>query len=208
MGWFGGAVPRHWKSGAPSRSSSLTHAALPPQNVWSSPADARGHHFNLRLIEAEVALKLARDVKPADAAALTHEGAAALVEAMAVSIEIVDSRWRQAREAGTLLKLADLQSHGALVLGEWKPFAPQDWGGQTCVVHVGSGAARMFQGTHSLQDPAWLLPTWLQHATRNGATVVRGTVVTTGTWCGLLEAQRGDKVRAVFDGIGEAEVQL
>jgi 2-keto-4-pentenoate hydratase len=38
--------------------------------------------------------------------------------------------------------------------------------------------------------------------------VPRGTVVTTGTWCGLLEAHQGDRVRAVFDGIGEAEVQL
>jgi 2-keto-4-pentenoate hydratase len=33
-------------------------------------------------------------------------------------------------------------------------------------------------------------------------------VVTTGTWCGLLEAHQGDRARAVFDGIGEAEVQL
>jgi 2-keto-4-pentenoate hydratase len=208
MGWFGGTVPRHWKSGGPSRPALMTHAGLPPKNVWPSPADARGHHFNLRLIEAEVALKLARDVKPADAAALTHESATELVDAMTVSIEIVDSRWRQAREAGALLKLADLQSHGALVLGEWKPFAARDWSRQTCVVQIGKGDARTFQGTHSLEDPAWLLPIWLRHATRNGATVVRGTVVTTGTWCGLLEAQRGDKVRAVFDGIGEAEVQL
>ena len=208
MAWFGGAVPRYWKSGGPSRTAPLTHAGLPPQNVWPSPADARGHHFNLRLIEAEVALKLARDVTPADAAKLTHDGAASLVEAMTVSIEIVDSRWRQAREAGALLKLADLQSHGALVLSEWVPFAARDWAKQTCVVQIGNAEARTFQGTQSLQDPAWLLPIWLRHATRNGATVARGSVVTTGTWCGMLEAQRGDKVRTVFDGIGEAQVQL
>jgi 2-keto-4-pentenoate hydratase len=205
--WFGG-VPRHWKSGGPARTALLTHAPLPPVRVWPSPADARQVHFNLRLIEAEVALRLARDVTPADAAALSHETAPALVDAMTVSIEIVDSRWQQARDAGNLLKLADLQSHGALVLGEWKPFAARDWAQQACVVRIGSAAPQAFRGTHSLEDPAWLLPVWLRHATRGGATIPRGTVVTTGTWCGLLEARKGDKVRAVFEGIGEAEVQL
>ena len=208
LAWFGSAVPRYWKSGGAARAAALTHAPLPPQHVWPSPADARATHFNLRLIEAEVALRLGRDVTPADAAALTHEAAPALVEGMTVSIEIVDSRWQQARTAGALLKLADLQSHGALVLGEWKPFAARDWKRQTCMVQIGAAAPQSFEGTHSLEDPAWLLPVWLKHATRGGATIPRGAVVTTGTWCGLLEARRGDKVRAVFEGIGEAEVQL
>lgn len=208
LAWFDQPVPRHWKSGGPSRTAPLTHAPLPPHNVRASPADLRGTHFNLRLIEAEVALRLGRDVTAQDAAGLTHEAASALVDAMTVSIEIVDSRWKQAREAPALLKLADLQSHGALVLGEWKPFAPRDWTQQACTVHIGSDEARAFRGTHSFADPAWLLPIWLRHVTRTGATVPRGTVVTTGTWCGLLEARAGDQVRAVFDGIGEAQAQL
>lgn len=207
-GWFGTGVPQYWKSGGASRPAVLTHAALPPRHVWPSPAKSGDTHFNMRLIEAEVALRLGRDVAPAEAAALTHEAAPALVDAMTVSIEIVDSRWQQAREAAALLKLADLQSHGALVLGEWKPFAPRDWEKQTCTVQIGSAAPQRFQGTHSLADPAWLLPIWLRHVTRHGASVPRGTVVTTGTWCGMLEAQKGDRVRVVFEGVGEAEVQL
>lgn len=207
-GWSADGVPRHWKSGGPSRTAALTHAALPPARVWPSPADARSTHFNLRLIEAEVALRLARDVSAAEAATLSHEAAPALVDAMCVSIEIVDSRWLQARSAGALLKLADLQSHGALALGEWRPYEARDWSQQACTVQIGDAAPQAFRGTHSFNDPAWLLPIWLRHVSRNGATVPRGTVVTTGTWCGLLQAQQGDKVRAEFDGIGAAEVQL
>lgn len=207
-GWFAGPVPRHWKSGGPSRAAALTHAPLPPQRVWTSPADARGTHFNLRLIEAEVALRLGRDVTPADAQGLTPETATGLVDAMTVSIEIVDSRWKQARSAGALLKLADLQSHGALVLGEWTPFAPRDWATQACSVQIGAEPPKVFHGTHSLADPAWLLPLWLRHVTRAGSPVPRGTIVTTGTWCGLLEARKGDRVRVLFEGIGEAQVQL
>lgn len=207
-GWLDEAEPGFWKSGGKDRGSPLTHAPLPPQNVWPSPAHARGTHFNVRWIEAEVALRLARAVTPAEAAALTDEAAPALVDGMTVSIELVDSRWRQARKAATLLKLADLQSHGALALGEWQPFAPRDWKTQACTVEIGEQAPQTFTGTYSLGDPAWLLPTWLRHVTRHGATVPRGTVVTTGTWCGMLPAQKGDRVKAVFEGIGEAEVQL
>ncbi|MGV3492261.1 MAG: fumarylacetoacetate hydrolase family protein [Ramlibacter sp.] len=208
LGWFAPGVPRHWKSGGPSRDAVLTHAPLPPHQVWTSPVDAREAHFHLRLIEAEVALRLARDVTPADAAALQPAQAAGLVDAMAVSIEVVDSRWQRMREAPPLLKLADLQSHGALALGAWVPFAPRDWAQQECTVAIGAAAPQVFRGTHSLGDPAWLLPTWLRHVTRHGATAPRGTIVTTGTWCGMLEAQAGDRVQVAFDGIGEASIQL
>jgi 2-keto-4-pentenoate hydratase len=207
-GWAAQPVARCWKSGGPARGAALTHAPLPEAGVRASPADLRDLPFHLRLIEAEVALRLARDVTAAEAAQLTHEAAPALVDAMTVSIEVVDTRWRQGRQAGALLKLADLQAHGALALGEWVPFAPRDWARQTCSVQIGEAAPQRFQGTHSLQDPAWLLPIWLRHVTRHGATAPRGTVVTTGTWCGLLEAKAGDRVRVVFDGIGQAQLQL
>lgn len=204
----GAGFPRFWKSGGPSRDAVLTHAALPESGVWSSPADARGWHCNIRLIEAEIALRLGRDVTPAEAAGITPETAGSLVDAMAVSIELVDSRWREGVQAPPLLKLADLQSHGALVLGEWQPWAPRDWAGQECTVQIGAGTLERRRGTHSLGDPLWVLPAWLRHATRHGAAVPRGTVVTTGTWCGMLPAAAGDRVVARFEGVGEASLQL
>jgi 2-keto-4-pentenoate hydratase len=198
---------RWWKSGG-ATIASVTHAALPAAGVRESPADLRDWHFNWRGVEAEVALRLGRAVTPAEAAALVPDAAAALVDAMAVSIELVDSRWIDGRQAPALLKLADLQSHGALVLGAWIPFAPRDWAAQSCTVRIGAAAPQLFRGTHSFGDPAAHLSLWLRHATRQGATVPAGTVVTTGTWCGLPMAQAGDVVHVAFDGIGEATVQL
>jgi 2-keto-4-pentenoate hydratase len=202
------ARPRWWKSGGPSREATLTHAPLPAAGVWASPAAAGDWHFNVRLIEAEIALRLASDVTPARAAALTPESARELVDAMAVTIEVVDSRWQQFAAAPALLKLADLQSHGALAVGAWVPYVARDWSAQGCSVTIGSNPAREFRGTHALGDPAWLLPTWLRHATRHGATVPAGTGVTTGTWCGMLPAQHGDLVTVRFAGVGETSVQL
>lgn len=200
--------PLFWKTGGPSRDALATHAALPPEGVWRSPAQAGTWPFNICLIEAEVALRLGRPVTAAEAQALSHEQAITLVDAMTVSIELVDSRWRQSVDAPALLKLADLQSHGALVLGDWIPFAQRDWKAQWCTVQIGSQPAVERRGTHSMGDPTWVLPAWLQHATRDGQTVPAGTVVTTGTWCGMLPAAKGDLVVARFEGLGEARVQL
>lgn len=210
LGWFNAGTPRHWKSGGPSRDAVLTHAPLPPAGVWASPADAseRSWLFHFRGIEAEVALRLSRDVDAALAATLDIANATELIDAMCVSIELVDSRWTEGHDAPPLAKLADLQSHGALVLGEWVPFVARDWATQSCVVSIGDAAPQIFRGTHSMRDPTFVLPAWLRHATRDGSVLEAGTVVTTGTWCGLSLAAAGDRVVAEFPGIGQAAVQL
>jgi 2-keto-4-pentenoate hydratase len=206
LGWFGGGAPLWWKSGGPSREAVQTHAPLPPAGVWTSPADAARQPFQLRGIEAEIALRVAEPVDAARAAALDLHAARALVDVMAVTIEVVDSRWVEALAAPALAKLADLQSHGALVVGDWAAYDPRhDWAAQRCTVRIGD-REHGFTGTHAMGDPAWVLPAWLRHATRRGETVRAGTVVTTGTWCGLLMAQPGDAVEVVFDGIGRARV--
>ena len=207
LGWFGGQTPRHCLSGCPVGDAVLTHARLPPEGVWSSPADARSRHFHWCGIEAEIALRLGQAVTPALAQDLTPLTARGLVDAMAVAIEIVDSRWAQGQQAPAWHRLADLQSHGALVLGEWQPMRPVDWAIQRCVLQIGP-QTWVFTGTHSLSDPTWLLPQWLRHATQHGAVLPAGSVVTTGTWCGLPLAQAGDAVQVHFEGIGEARVQF
>lgn len=209
MGWFSAAAPGYWKSGGPSRDAVASHAPLPPAGIWTSPADARAWHFNFRVVEAEVALRLGSEVDAQLAAGLDLTHACSLVDAMCVSIELVDSRWSEGLQASSLAKLADLQSHAALVLGEWQPFEPaHDWSAQVCTVRIGSQPRHEFCGTHSMGDPAFVLLAWLRHATRDGAKVPAGTVLTTGTWCGMLPAMAGDEVEVRFEGIGEAVVRL
>lgn len=200
LGWFGGQVPRHWKSGGAGRDAVLTHAPLPPAGVRASPADLRDDHFQFRGIEAEIALRLGEPVDAARAAS----GRPVAVDALCVAIEIVDSRWAEATAAPAWDRLADLQSHGALVLGPWVRFAPRDWTVQQVRVEIGE-SVREFRGTHAFGDPTWGLLPWLRHATRDGVALPAGTVVTTGTWCGLPLASPGDRVRVAFEGIGEAE---
>ena len=208
LGWFGSAPPRHWKSGGASRDVTLTHSGLPPAGIAQSPADLSAMPLHSRAIGPEIALRLGTDVTPDHAMRLGHDDVDALVDAMAVAIEVVDSRWAEGMQAPALLRLADLQSHAALVLGAWRPYARRDWRAQRCTVQIGDEQPIERTGTHSLGDPAWVLPQWLRHATRHGRTVPAGTVVTTGTWAGVVAAHAGELVRVSFDGVGQASVRL
>jgi hypothetical protein len=210
LGWFPDeAAPRAWKSGGASRSATLTHAPLPPTGVRTALADFGDIHFHAPGIETEIALRLGRDVTPAMAASLDSAAdAAALVDAMAVSVEIVDSRWQDLAATPALLRLADSQVHGALALGEWQPFAAVDWASQRCETTIGDTAPVVREGTHPLGDPAWLLPTWLRHLTRHGRTAPAGSIVTTGSWVGILPCRRGDQVTVAFDGIGALRLSV
>ncbi len=199
---------RYWKSGGASVDTQ-THAPLPDAGVWPSPADASRWPFFGPGVEAEVALRLKAEVTPALAATLDDEACRALVGAMTVTIEIVDSRWREGPDAPALAKLADFQSHGALIIGAWLDYdAARDWSRETLEVRIGHAPVATFTGSHSMVDPIRVLPAWLRHATRDGATVPAGTVVTTGSWCGLLPARIGDRVEVSSARLGSVVVQL
>ncbi|HSI60818.1 MAG TPA: fumarylacetoacetate hydrolase family protein [Ideonella sp.] len=197
-----------WKSGGGSREAVLTHAALAPAGVRASPADISDMPFHTPGVESEIALRLGRDVSPELAAALTPETAVALFDAMAVSVEIVDSRWAEAGRAPALLRLADAQSHGALAIGEWQPLREIDWAAQRCELAIGDQPLIVRSGSHPLGHPFWGMPAWLRHLTRAGQTVPAGTAVTTGTWTGLVPVSAGQRLRVAFDGIGAVELTV
>jgi 2-keto-4-pentenoate hydratase len=176
--------------------------------VHASPADLRAARFAIRRIEAGLALRLGCDVDADAARAFDASRPAEFVDALCVAIEVVDSRWTEGLDAPPLAKLADLQSHGALVHGAWVPFAPRDWAAQRCRTTIGARPVDVRTGSHPMGDPTRVLGAWLRHATADGATLRAGTVVTTGSWCGMLEAAVGDAVEVAFDGIGVARLVL
>ena len=210
-GWFDDAVPTHWKSGARAPEGPYTHAPLPARGIVASGGRLSALNFNHPGVEAEFALRLARPVDAATAAALSagdETGLEALIDGLCVSIEIVDSRWTDPAHAPAFSKLADLQSHGALALGNWQPYQRRDWARQRCSVTIGEGAAAEFTGSLSVRAPTAVLVPWLRHLTRHGDTVPAGTVVTTGTWCGLLPVTRGERVTVRFDGFEPVTVTV
>jgi 2-keto-4-pentenoate hydratase len=209
----GDALPRYWKSGGPRRDPALlAHAPLPRAGVYqqegAEPFDVSASWLPGAGIEAEIALRLGRDVSPALAAGLDQAAATALLDGMAVAVELTASRWLEASAAPEPLRQADLLSHGTLLLGPWLAPAARDWAGQSCWVEVQGQPRLERRGSHALGDPFWLLPYWLRHATRHGQTVPAGCVVTTGSWTGTLPLPAGLSARVGFDGLGELRLSF
>ena len=204
--WQPAGQPQFWKCGGSSRSGPFGHAPLAPTGVRES-SNLTGLH--LIGAEAEIALRLARDVTPEDALALQAGACDHLIDGMCVAIEGLASRWQQGMSADPLLKHADCQSHGGLALGPWMAWkANHDWAKQPCELQINDEAPMAGIGGHGLNDPAWVLPAWLQAATRRGATAKAGSVVTTGSWRVALKLKAGDLAVARFAGIGEFSAWL
>jgi 2-keto-4-pentenoate hydratase len=186
-----------WKSGGTSPQGPFSHSPVNP---------AVGNR--LLGVEAEVALRIGRSVTRDEARGPLHD----VVDAMCVAIECVASRWAEGLAAPDLLRMADLQSNAGLLLGDWQPFRALDWGGLDWRLTLPGQPDLVRRGGHALADPAGVLPAWLRHATRHGATVPAGTVVTTGAWGGLHPLpetpQRGGRMTLTFAGLGDVSASV
>ncbi len=206
LDWQPAGRPQFWKCGGSSRSGPFGHAPLAPAGVREG-SDLSGLH--LIGAEAEIALRLARDVTPDEARALKLGEGEGLIDGFCVAIEGLASRWRQGLSADALLKHADCQSHGGLALGPWMRWQPgHDWARQPCELQAGDAPALTGIGGHGLDDPAWVMVPWLQAATRHGATLPAGSIVTTGSWRVALKLRAGDRAVARFEGLGALSARL
>ncbi|MBV8500911.1 MAG: fumarylacetoacetate hydrolase family protein [Paucibacter sp.] len=206
LNWAPAGRPQFWKCGGSSRSGPFGHAPLAPEGVRESE-DLTG--LSLIGAEAEIALRLKCDVTPERARAMNFGEGEDLIDGFSVAIEGLASRWQQGMAADPLLKNADCQSHGGLSLGPWMRWKPgRDWARQPCELQINGEAPMAGLGGHGLNDPAWVMVPWLQAATRHGATVPAGSVVTTGSWRVALKLRAGDLAVARFADLGEWRARL
>lgn len=188
-----------WKAGATAPGAPVSACPLPSAGLHRGAKRLPGAAFHQRGVEAEIAFRLAR---PPEHPPLDDE-VLPCFDALCVAIEVVDSRWTEAMAAPERLRLADLQSHAALVLGDWQPLRPIDWAAQSCRVLVNGEVAARGVGTHSCVDPGRVLGGWLRHAAARGMALQPGDVVTTGSWGRALWVGPEDHVLVDFPGIGK-----
>ena len=117
---------RGWKVGAKNLAMEPTAAPLPASGLLATGCSLQGPAWQVRGIELEVAVRLGRDLAPSDAHLGAHELQQA-IDAVLPVIEVVETRLADWRQADPLAQLADLQSHGALVLGAGVCIAYSKW---------------------------------------------------------------------------------
>lgn len=184
LGW----PATHWKSGGAGPQGPFSHSPVAP-----APGAV------LLGVEAEVALRLARAIRPEEAQAPLD---ARVIDGMCIAVECIASRWQQALEAPALLRMADFQSNAGLLLGPWQPWQPLDWAHLPWRLSLAGQPDVVRQGGHSLADPSGVLAAWLRHATRHGDTVRAGTVVTTGAWGGVHRCTGRTTGTLAIEGLG------
>ena len=200
LGWFAHERARAWKAGADAPGATPYAAPLPPRGIVASPARFAAGSFHSIRIEAEIAFRFGEDV----AAAKRSSDWTAWIDALVVTIEVVDGRIADVGRASAPVKIADGQQHGALVVGSSTPYRALDWSGVHAIVRRNGAVVADVRGSHRLGNPGVLVPWFVAHAEARGCRLVAGDLVTAGSWVGMLEAAPGDTVDAEFEGIGRA----
>ena len=189
-----------WKVGAPSPTS-FTCAPLPASHVMQSPAHVVQAECPDRGVEAEIAVRIAHDLPPREAAYSRPEVIAAIASAHP-AIELLQSRFNDVDTVHKMSAMADALSHYGLV---WGPAIP-DWqaidlASEGVVVMVEEELVKRGRG-----NPAGemiRLVEWLANEGARWAGGLRaGQFVTTGSWTGKDTVPPGGTVRVEFERCG------
>ncbi|CAN5712770.1 fumarylacetoacetate hydrolase family protein [soil metagenome] len=193
-----------WKVGAARRDAVPQCAPLPLRGILQSGAALPAARTASRLLELEVALRLGTDLHVATDQPTPAE-LAACFDAVMPAIEIVESRLAEGQNSPVMAKLADLQSHGALVVGAPATMSPiaLDLRLVQTTLWLGADRAVATTGGNPAQDVWWLLGWLARHCTERGTPLRKGQIVTTGSCIGMVSALPGHEVRGEVLGIGE-----
>lgn len=164
----------------------------------------------MRVIEAEFAFRLGRDVTGTAAQPLAVEEVMSAVADLHLAIEIPNSRYANFVTAGEGALIADFACACHVVLGEavQQPWRSLDLAAHQVSALVNGVTVAQGQGANVLGDPRWAL-TWLANELiGQGRCLKAGDTVITGTCVVPVPVQEGDAVTVDFGNLGTLCVTL
>ena len=199
--------PTAWKVGAASREACPVAGPIFPHRLGTSPASFPATGFLHFGVEAEIALRFAKNLPPrkSDEADYDRDELLDAVEVAYVAMEIVGTRLADRQAAGPLWRLADNLVNGALVLGD--PIADlrrMDAAHVTARSFVDEQLVAESTGNVPLGDIFHCLPWWIRHI----GGVRAGDIVTTGTWNGAYWLTGSAELRVELADLGQARATI
>ncbi|WDZ97403.1 fumarylacetoacetate hydrolase family protein [Herbaspirillum sp. WKF16] len=197
-----------WKVGSKGDGAEPACSPLPASCVLASGALLAGPQWRLRGLEVELALRVGRDFDPGDTLPAREE-LQGVFDAVMPAIEVVETRLGKLPCDNPWAAMADLQCHGALVIGAARPMP-------ATVLELRDVLASLsIDGREEVRarggNPADLWPTlsWLaRHCALRGMPWKKGQVVTTGSCTGLHNARSGTLVEARLEGVGAVSLRF
>jgi 2-keto-4-pentenoate hydratase len=198
-----------WKIGAKSAEGAIQGAPLPSTDLHVDGTRLPRAHYQPLGLELEIAFRFGRTFEPSTSAYHEVEVLDA-IDSMGATIEIVASRFAQWPNVDKLAQLADLQNHGALIVGEFTKYR-RDF------PFVAPSLGFTFEGNDLVKatpsnpcgDPRRLL-TWLvNHCTQQQRIAVTpDMILTTGSYTGMFFPQQAGTARGQIDGLAPVSVTL
>lgn len=174
-----------WKVGAasPALDAHFTCAPMPLAGIHHHPARLPSAQFTLRAVEAEICLRIGRDL-PVRAAPYGADEVLAAIESCHSAIEVLQSRYGDPDRQDRLSVLADSISHGGFVVGppiaDWSRI---DWPAEAVTLRVDGTEEARRTGNPGGEMPRMLV--WLANIGARWAGGLKiGQYVTTGSWTG------------------------
>lgn len=197
-----------WKIGAKSASGPIQGAPLPDLDLHANGARLLREGFAPLGLELEIAFRFGRRFDPSTTP-YSEDEVKAGIGSIGATIEIVASRYAAWPDIDKLAQLADLQNHGALIVGEFTSYL-EDF------PFVAPSLSFSFDGHNMIEvapanpagDPRRLL-TWLvNHASSRGIAVTPEMVVTTGSYTGMFFPRKAGTATGHIEGLAPVSVTL
>jgi 2-keto-4-pentenoate hydratase len=205
-----------WKIAATSKAGQAHIAVDGPlagrllrERVVQAGGEVPFGHNHMRVVEAEFAFRMARDLPPRHGAYSVGDVLDA-VDTLHPAIEVPDSRFEDFTVVGAPQLIADNACAHYFVLGG---AAPAEWRALDLAEHrvtgtINAGPPREGKGSNVLGDPRVALAWLANELSSLGITLRTGQVVTTGTCLVPLEIRPGDEVHADFGTLGRVQARL
>ncbi|MGF6572176.1 2-keto-4-pentenoate hydratase [Paraburkholderia sp. GAS333] len=197
-----------WKIGAKSADGPIQGAPLPDVDLHPDGARLPREGFAPLGLELEIAFRFNRSFEPSTTPYGEDEVKAA-IGWIGATIEVVASRYAAWPDVDKLAQLADLQNHGALIVGEFTPYR-EDFPFVAPSLRFNFDGHDVVESTpaNPAGDPRRLL-TWLvNHATSRGIAVTPETIVTAGSYTGMFFPRHAGTASGRIEGLAPVSVTL
>jgi len=178
------------------------------EGTGGKPASVDAGQFFMRVVEAEFAFEMARDLPPS-ATPRSREEIADAVKGVIPGIEIVDSRFNEWTTIGAPSLIADNACNAAWVKGslltDWRGI---DLAKQVVTVTVNGKLLREGRGGNVLGHPLNALERLVNNLSARGLGLKAGQFITTGVTTEVYMAERGDRIKAGFGPVGSVDLEF
>ena len=199
-----------WKVGTCDADDGVCGAPLPASALKRPGSPLEFAPNQVVGLEVELAFRLTDLARlasePLPEAVFLREG----IRDMALAVEAVSSRWAGWPDVPEGLKLADLQNHGALLLGQPIAYDPEFpfLAPQVELMVAGQNRAKC-PAANPAGDPRRLLQPFIRQCQHFERPIGAEDWITTGSYSGICFAEWGaTRAHAMIEGLGEVGITL